>query len=97
MTYTKEKEGEATLIRVSGSINTQTAEDFRAAIKGAQPTTKLIIDLTGVDYISSAGLRVFLWANGLFPAGSFVVRHPCPEVQEVFTMTGFSSFLTIEK
>lgn len=70
---------------------------FEAAIKSAQATNKLIVDLTAVDYVSSAGLRVFLWANGLFQAGSFVSRHSCPEVEEVFTMTGFSSFLTIEK
>lgn len=89
-------DGETVLISVEGSINNQTAPDFQAAIASALPTAKLIIDLAKVDYVSSAGLRVFMWANRQFAQGAMVVRHLCPEVQEVFSITGFLSILTIE-
>jgi anti-sigma B factor antagonist len=93
MNCTNEKEGETIVLKVTGSINSQTADDFKAAISALLPAPKLIIDFSGVDYISSAGLRILMWANGQFPAKAMVVRHVC---EEVFTMTGFSSFLTIE-
>lgn len=96
MNCTNEKEGETIVLKVTGSINSQTADDFKAAISALLPAPKLIIDFSGVDYISSAGLRILMWANGQFPAKAMVVRHVWEEVKEVFTMTGFSTFLTLE-
>jgi Anti-anti-sigma regulatory factor (antagonist of anti-sigma factor) len=85
-----------TILKPNGSINSATADEFKAAINATLPTTRLIIDLTGVDYISSAGLRILLWANGQFAPKVMVVTHVWAEVQDVFQMTGFSGILTIE-
>ena len=53
--------------------------------------TGLTLDLTNLDYISSAGLRVVLSLHKEMAAkkGMLVVAHPKEEVMEVFDMTGF--------
>jgi anti-sigma B factor antagonist len=98
MTITKDKKGDAVTLFVEGSINTQTSEAFQQAMEGALKDNKnLIVDLAKTDYISSSGLRVFLWAqNEIEGKGSMVLKHVSPEVKEVFDMTGFSSILTLE-
>ena len=55
------------------------------------------MDLSELDYVSSAGLRVLLSAHKSMKkqGGSMVVRGVNEEVQEVFTITGFSEILTI--
>ena len=60
--------------------------------------TELILDLSNLDYLSSAGLRVLLSAQKqMNRKGKMVVRHVCETVMEVFNMTGFSDILTIEE
>ncbi len=57
---------------------------------------QILADLAGVDYISSAGLRVLLAATKkVFGDGSFAVSRPVEEIAEIFEMTGFKNFLNI--
>ena len=57
----------------------------------------LVLDLTGMEYISSAGLRVLLAAQKkMQKIGSMKVTGVREEVMEVFDMTGFTDILTIE-
>ena len=59
--------------------------------------TNLILDIHGVEYISSAGLRVLLSAQKkMQKAGSMKVKNVCEKVMEVFEMTGFADILVIE-
>ena len=60
--------------------------------------TTLIFDLKGLDYISSAGLRVILSAKKNMDklGGIFVVKGVNRNIREVFKMTGFEKVLTIE-
>ena len=59
--------------------------------------TRLVIDLSQLDYVSSAGLRVFLLASKrLNPAGGKLVLCSLQEpVKEVFEIVGFFSVLSI--
>ena len=56
----------------------------------------LQFDLTNLDYISSAGLRVLLFAQKSMAGKEMVVKNVKPEIMEVFEITGFNDILTIE-
>ena len=57
----------------------------------------LVLDVKGMEYISSAGLRVLLAAQKkMQKIGSMKVINVCEEVMEVFEMTGFADILVIE-
>jgi anti-anti-sigma factor len=58
---------------------------------------QLVIDLSQLNYVSSAGLRVFLLASKrLSPAGGKLVLCSLQEpVKEVFEIVGFFSILSI--
>ena len=92
------KDGGTLVASISGRINTATAPQFeKELIPALDGVEELILDMTGLLYISSAGLRVILTAQKVMARqGNMVLRNLKPEVYEVFEMTGFVDFLTIE-
>lgn len=60
---------------------------------------ELVLDFDGLDYVSSAGLRVILKAQQKMSAahGSMVVKNVSQAIAGVFEMTGFDSLLTYER
>ena len=98
MTMEIKKHAEATVIEIVGRLDTMTAPALEKAInQDIGDAQNLVLDLTGVQYISSAGLRVLLGAQKkMQKIGSMKVVNVCEEVMEVFEMTGFSDILTIE-
>ena len=86
------------VITAEGRIDTVTAPELENEIGGVIPgITELDIDFAGVNYISSAGLRVLLKAQKKMAGqGSMKLTNVSPEVREVLDVTGFSDFLTIE-
>jgi anti-sigma B factor antagonist len=97
MTTSLEREGETVVLRVSGSINSQTAPDFQRALDEAmEEGAKVTVDFKAADYVSSAGLRVLLTAeNKLEGKGELTLINVSKEIKDVFDMTGFSDILTI--
>lgn len=87
-----------TVIELAGRLDTTTAPALDKTINEDIGDTKnLILDLKGLEYISSAGLRVLLGAQKkLQKVGSMKLKNVCEEVMEVFEMTGFADILTIE-
>ncbi len=81
-----------------GRLDTITAPDLETAIKEALPgLTELTLDLEKLEYVSSAGLRVFLSAQkAMNLQGTMKVCHVNETVMEIFEVTGFSDILTIE-
>ena len=64
MTITKNQDGEKLLIALEGRLDTTTAPNLEAELKTAlNGITSLTFDLKGLEYISSAGLRVLLSAQ----------------------------------
>lgn len=98
MTIEIKKNAEATIIEVAGRLDTMTASSLDKAINEDIGEVKaLVIDMNGLEYISSAGLRVLLGAQKkMQKAGSMKVTNVCEAVMEVFEMTGFADILTIE-
>ena len=98
MTIEIKKNAEETILEIVGRLDTTTAPALDKTIKEDIPNTKnLILDLSGLEYISSAGLRVLLGAQKkMQQIGSMKVRNVCEAVMEVFEMTGFADILVIE-
>lgn len=98
MTISKTKNGNALTIVLEGRLDTTTApeleQELKQELKGIETLT---FDFSKVDYISSAGLRVLLYAQkAMYGMGSMKVMHANEIVMEVFEVTGFANVLTIE-
>ena len=85
-----------TLVRVQGSVNSTNAPVFEEELLAAISGQDLIIDAEGLEYISSAGLRVLLKAKKMLH-GQFVMENVCPEVFDILDMTGFTEIFTVRK
>ena len=98
MTMEIKKNAEATVIEVVGRLDTTSAPALEKAINEDIGDAKnLVLDLKGVQYISSAGLRVLLGAQKkMLKIGSMKVTNVCETVMEVLEMTGFADILVIE-
>ena len=86
-----------TIIALVGRLDTTTAPVLDKTINSdIKDTTNLVLDLKGLEYISSAGLRVLLGAQKrMQKIGSMKVTNVCEAVMDVFEMTGFADILTI--
>ena len=98
MTIEIKKNAEETIIELVGRLDTTTAPALDKTINNDIGDTKnLVLDIKGLEYISSAGLRVFLGAQKkMQKLGSMKVINVREEVMEVFEMTGFADILSIE-
>ena len=98
MTIGIKKNQEETIIEIVGRLDTITAPALDKTINEDIGGTKnLVLDVKGMEYISSAGLRVLLGAQKkMQKVGSMKVTGVCEEVMEVFEMTGFADILVIE-
>lgn len=98
MTIEIKKNPAQTTLQIVGRLDTITAPALDKTIhEDIGDTTNLVLDVKGMEYISSAGLRVFLAAQKkMQKIGSMKVINVCPEVMEVFEMTGFADILVIE-
>ncbi|MBR4282787.1 MAG: STAS domain-containing protein [Clostridia bacterium] len=92
------KSQEETIIEIVGRLDTITAPALDKTInEDVGDVTNLVLDVKGMEYISSAGLRVLLSAQKkMQKIGSMKVINVCEEVMEVFEMTGFADILVIE-
>lgn len=92
-------EGNKATVAVVGKITVQTAPDLDDALKALEDSILDIdLDLSEMDYTSSAGLRVMVAAqkNALARGGTLRLLHPNKDVMEVFEMTGLADIFTIE-
>ena len=95
MTIEIKKMGADAVIEICGRLDTTTAPVLDKTIsEDISENTNLTLDLKGLEYISSAGLRVLLSAQKRMQAcGSMKLRNVCEEVMDVFEMTGFADIL----
>ena len=98
MTIEIKKDAAETIIEIVGRLDTITAPALDKTIQEDIGDTKnLVLDVKGMEYISSAGLRVLLSAQKkMQKIGSMKVINVCEEVMDVFEMTGFADILVIE-
>jgi anti-sigma B factor antagonist len=93
-----DEQAKATIIALDGSIDGKTAplvrDELRPVLENA---SNAILDMTAVNYLSSAGLRLLLLVYREFAAknGKLVLVGLSPEIQSVMSHTGFLSFFTV--
>ena len=94
----KTLEGSKATFALEGRLDTNTAVELEAALQPVTDTVdELVFDFEGVEYISSAGLRVLLANYKAFSKkGGMKVIHVKEMIMEIFDVTGFSDILTIE-
>lgn len=98
MEINKNLNGDALELKIIGRLDTTTAPALEAEIKNSLEGLKSIVfDLEGLEYISSAGLRVLLSAQkSMNKQGTMKLVNVNEVVMEVFEITGFVDVLTIE-
>lgn len=98
MTIEKIVNGEVGTLVISGRLDTQTAPELEKELNGIVTGLKeLTFDMTGLEYVSSAGLRVILKAQKIMNVqGSMKLIGVNDNIMEVFDITGFLDILTIE-
>jgi len=91
--------GDITVILLNGKMNTATSSDADAHLSQliAGGSNKLILNMEGVDYISSSGLRVILASGKKISAseGRLAFCNLNPSVGEVFRISGFNSIFPV--
>ena len=98
MTVNAEKNNNHVTLKIEGRLDTTTAPSLEKIINELPANvTELLLDMSKLAYVSSAGLRVLLSAQKkMNKIGSMKLTGVCEEVMEVFEMTGFSDILDIE-
>lgn len=99
MQCTSDKQAGVTVVSVRGRLDDTTAEAFEQECSKciAQGATYLVVDFNGANYISSAGLRSILaTAKRLRAAeGKLAVCNLTGMIAEVFTVSGFSTYIPV--
>ena len=85
-------------IAIVGRLDTTTAPQLEATLKESfDGITKLTLDFAGLEYLSSAGLRVLLAAQKTMnKQGEMIIKNVNETINEIFEVTGFIDILTIE-
>jgi len=99
MTVELKREQEQLIVTVKERLDTTTAPDLEKILQGKlEGVRELIFDFFGLDYISSAGLRVLLAAHKIVKKqhGKTIIKGANQEVREVFVITGFSEMMSLE-
>lgn len=98
MKITKTGSGNILCLELEGRLDTNTAPELEETLKKSMDgIEELTIDMKGLDYLSSAGLRVLLGAQKTMnKQGAMRVIHVNDTIMEIFEVTGFADILTIE-
>ncbi len=100
LTIRSNKNGDELTVFLEGKITSKTAPELESEIERTPGDVKtLILDFEGLEYLTSAGLRVLLAAQQkMEEAGSVMkLRNINNAIMNIFNSTGFIDVLTIEE
>ncbi len=90
---------QAVAIAVAGRVDSSTAPELENALKKLVETnrTQIVLDLKGVEYMSSAGLRAMVSTLKAVKRvnGDLRLASPSPRVEEVLRLAGLTSIFSI--
>ena len=94
----KNEDGKNLTIILTGRLDTTTYPDLENVVKDSiDDKENLVFDFGGLEYISSAGLRVLPSSQKIMnKQGSMVVKNVSEEIMEIFEVTGFLNVFTVE-
>jgi len=98
MNIQEEKNGEILTVKPEGRLDTLTSRTLEQYLaERYSGIRQLILDMAGVNYISSAGLRVIMQAyKKMKEKDGLRLRNVCDQVMDVLKLTGFANVLTID-
>ena len=96
MKIEKELDGVRLVIKVEGRLDTNTSPDLEAEVK-LDGVKELVFDFAGLEYISSAGLRILLAAQKSMSSagGTMEIVGSNEAVRSVFEITGCTEIFSI--
>jgi len=99
MEIKKEAQNGKTILVITGRLDANTSSELEKVILPLidEGSTQLIVDLEGLEYISSAGLRIFLLALKKMKnfQGKLILCGLRKMIREVFKIAGFVSIFNI--
>ena len=96
MTIEKIINGEEAVLKLEGWLDTQTAPELGGELdKLGENVKALTLDMTALEYVSSAGLRQIVAAHKKM-SGNLTLTNVAAEIMDVFKMTGFDKRLNIK-
>jgi anti-sigma B factor antagonist len=94
-----QQENNSTIVKVTGSVDALTAADLSRVLSNqiAEGKVNLIVDLVGVEFMSSAGLRTLLGAvkDARSNGGDLRITSTNPGVDKVLKMSGFHNIAKV--
>jgi anti-sigma B factor antagonist len=96
MEFTTEEMKRCELVRISGKVDSMTAPRLEEMLLGeiGAGHRNLVVNLAGLDYISSAGLKALLAAlirsRRQIPPGDLVISELPPQIYETFELVGLT-------
>ncbi len=84
-------------ITLKGSLDSDTHKQFEAFVdREIESNRHLVLDMTDVDYVSSAGFGAILYAQKIMSKkGDMVIENMQPHIIEVMKSIGFLDVLTV--
>ena|SRR5277367_6651033 len=99
MEISEQRRGDIIVLIPTGRINNDTSTSFQPKLleSVASPGSKVLIDFSSVEYISSAGLRALMMASKQSKAinGRLAVAGLTPMVKEIFAISRFSMVVQV--
>lgn len=98
MTIEKTINGNELVVAVTGRLDTATSPQLESELKDSlEGISCLVLDFAGLEYLSSAGLRVLLAAQKIMnKQGEMTVKNVNDTIAEIFEVTGFCDILNIQ-
>ena len=95
-----DQKSEETVIKIKGRLDTNTARECEEKVLPVweNPGVKVCVDCSDLEYVSSAGLRLFLVLQKMTTVqkGALRLVGMQDEVRETFSLTGFNALFKIE-
>ena len=98
MTIHQSREADKIILTIEGRLDTMTAPELEKTMDDIlDGVSELVLDMTQLEYVSSAGLRVLLKAQKQMDRqGKMALTGVNESIMEVFEITGFADILTFE-